>query len=142
MGQQEHQTEAAPTGKCHRLHDESPVLGLDAGRSGPLMRRSSRWERNINSGSHGIEPHMGKEVAIGRAIGPSGRGQAEASFFILSKLCDICRLGRGPPESAIVAWNRETASTAYYRCSSKLWFSCLDPESGPKPLDFGRCLRH
>jgi len=41
--------EAALTGERDRLHDESPVFGLDVGRCGLLylMRRSGRWERNI-----------------------------------------------------------------------------------------------
>src|SRR5260370_25340144 len=46
-GETQQQAKAALTGKCDRLHDESPVLGLEAGRWGPLMRRSRRRGRNI-----------------------------------------------------------------------------------------------
>src|SRR5713226_5520091 len=62
-----------------------------------LMRRSSRWERNIYyHGSHWVEHRHGKEVAHERGHGPRCICQSAANLFSFSKLLDSIGLEQEP----------------------------------------------
>src|SRR6266702_324776 len=105
----------------------------DAGRSGPLMRRSSRRERNILLLPLGRTPQWERSCHLGQVARPLER-VIGGRLFIFDKLSRICTLEQVSSFRATAGRNKGRASSAYCRWSSRLWLSRLDPKSEPKPL--------